>query len=137
MIVEQAMNHPVHTTTPQASLVEAARLMRGHDVGFLPVVSGPHVVGVLTDRDLTLRGVAEGRDPHNTRVEEIMTANVFHCFADEALSAATKEMEAKGIRRLVVLNRKMHLVGVLTLEDFANFPEETGNVGKTLSHLSG
>jgi CBS domain-containing protein len=109
--------------------------MRSLDVGVLPVCDGDRLVGMLTDRDLTIRAVAEGRDPKITTVEEVMTPEVAYCFEDQDIEEAERVMEKHQIRRLPVLNREKRLVGIVSLGDFATKDDET-RAGETLERVS-
>ena len=136
VLVRDVMSHQTALARPSDSLRIAAMLMRIRDLGFLPVVSEDRVVGVVTDRDLTVRATADGLDPSSTPVEQVMTPDAIYCFDDEAVGAAAAVMEAEGVRRLVVFDRKMKLLGVLTLDDLAAVPGAALPVGQTLTHLS-
>jgi CBS domain-containing protein len=105
--------------SPDAMICEAARKMKAHDIGMLPVCDGERLVGAITDRDLTIRAVAEGSDPLNTKVRDVMTPHICYCFDDQDLEEAANQMEEKQIRRLAVLNRDKRLVGIVSLGDFA------------------
>jgi CBS domain-containing protein len=104
---------------------EAAAKMRELDVGALPVCDGDEIQGVVTDRDMAIRLVAEGRDPARTRVSDIMTPGVSYCFDDQSVEEAVMLMEAQQIRRLPILNRDKQLVGMLSLGDLALRTEGT------------
>ena len=104
---------------------EAAAKMRELDVGALPVCDGDRIQGVITDRDMAIRLVAEGRDPARTKVSDIMTPGVSYCFDDQAVEEAVLLMEAQQIRRLPILNREKQLVGMLSLGDLALRTEGT------------
>ena len=104
---------------------EAAAKMRELDVGALPVCDGDEIQGVVTDRDMAIRLVAEGRDPARTKVSDIMTPGVSYCFDDQSVEEAVMLMEAQQIRRLPILNRDKQLVGMLSLGDLALRTEGT------------
>ena len=104
---------------------EAAAKMRELDVGALPVCDGDRVQGVVTDRDMAIRLVAEGCDPARTKVSDIMTAGVSYCFDDQSVEEAVILMEAEQIRRLPVFNHEKQLVGMLSLGDLALRTEGT------------
>jgi CBS domain-containing protein len=94
--------------------------MRELNVGSLPVVEENHkLVGVVTDRDITVRATAEASDPNATAVRDIMTPQVTFCFDDQNVVDAAHLMEEKQIRRLIVLDRLQHLVGIVSLGDLA------------------
>lgn len=101
------------------TLVEAAGLMREVDVGALPVCDEDRLAGMVTDRDIVLRGVANGRDPNTTPVRDVMSQGVMYVFADQSVEEAVRMMEDKQIRRLPVLNRSKRLVGMMSLGDVA------------------
>jgi len=104
---------------PDDSLAEAADKMKNLDVGFLPVCKNQRVMGVLTDRDVVIRAVAENLDPKNTRVSEVMSGDIFYCFADQDIEEVAEIMATGRVRRLPVLNRDKHLVGIISLGDLA------------------
>jgi CBS domain-containing protein len=104
---------------PETMLREAAQKMRELDSGVMPVGENDRLVGMLTDRDITLRATADGKDPNTTSVREVMTSEVIYCFEDEDIGAAARKMEEHQIRRLIVLNRDKRLVGVASLGDLA------------------
>lgn len=105
---------------PNESLQEAARRLRDLDVGLLPVGDGIKLKGMLTDRDITVRVVAEGTDPKTLRVSDIMTPEVIYAYEDQDAEEAAKIMEDKQIRRLIILNREKDMVGIVALADIAN-----------------
>ena len=104
---------------------EAAAKMRELDVGALPVCDGDRIQGVVTDRDMAIRLVAEGYDPARTKVSDIMTAGVSYCFDDQSVEEAVILMEAEQIRRLPIFNHEKQLVGMLSLGDIALRTEGT------------
>lgn len=128
MRIGEIMNVDVATLDPGDSLVEAARKMRDARVGFAPVVSGGLVLGVLTDRDIVVRGVAEGRHMRVATVLDILTPGAVHCSADDDVRDAAKLMVENHVRRLLVLNRDHKLAGVLSLTDIAEHAGETAKV---------
>jgi CBS domain-containing protein len=135
MQLNDIMTQYVEVISPELSIQEAAKQMRSLDVGVLPVCDGDRLVGMLTDRDLTIRAVAEGRDPKITAVEEVMSPEVAYCFEDQDIEDAERVMEKHQIRRLPVLNREKRLVGIVSLGDFATKDDET-RAGETLERVS-
>src|SRR4051794_4981629 len=119
MQVREVMTHHVEVVRPDTTLQEAAQKMKALDVGPLPVCDGERLVGMLTDRDITVRAVAEGRDPKSTPVREAMTPEVHYCFEDEDVAEAARVMKDREVRRLLVVNRDKRLVGMLSLGDLA------------------
>jgi predicted transcriptional regulator len=110
--------HP-RCVSPDNNLVEAAGLMREMDVGALPICDNDRLAGMVTDRDIVLRGTADGRDPNSATVRDVMSPGIFYVFADQDVEEAARIMEEKQIRRLPVLNREKRLVGIVSLGDVA------------------
>jgi len=136
MQVREIMTRSVECLSPDQSLQEAARKMRDLDVGPLPVCDNDRIAGMLTDRDITVRAVAEGRDPARTTVRDVLTPDVIYCFDDQDTQEAAKLMEEKQIRRLLVLNRDKRLVGIVSLGDLATRTGDRDRTGKTLERVS-
>ena len=107
------------TVSPDDTLTRAAELMDELDVGVLPVCEGERLTGVVTDRDITVRATAAGQAPNETRVAEVMTADLRWCFEDEGVDDVERLMREAQIRRIPVLNRDRKLVGMLSLGDLA------------------
>ena len=119
MKIEEIMTPFVRCVQSDVTLVEAAVVMRDMDVGALPICDGGRLVGMLTDRDIALRAVAECRDPRWTMVKEVMSSGVTYIYSDQEVEDAAELMERKQIRRLPVLNREKRLVGIVSLGDVA------------------
>jgi CBS domain-containing protein len=135
MKLKEIMTKEVETIAPDMPIQEAADRMRSLDVGVLPVSQGHRLIGMLTDRDLTVRAVAEGKDPKTTTVREAMTAELAYCFEDQEAEEARRIMEEKQIRRLPVVNRDKLLVGIVSLGDLALKTDEK-RAGETLEKVS-
>src|SRR5687767_11861305 len=118
------MTRNVDVVHPQATLQEAAERMKSLNVGSLPVCDGDRVLGMITDRDVTIRATAAGQAPDSTKVRDVMTPDVVYAFDDQDVKEAAKLMAEHQIRRLIVLNRDMRLTGIVSLGDVA---VETGN----------
>ena len=119
MQVRDVMTRGVEVVRPDATLQEAAAKMDELDVGPLPVCDGGRLVGFVTDRDITVRATAAGRDPRATRVREVMTTDLLYCFEDQDGAEAAALMAERQVRRLPVLDRDEHLVGIVSLGDLA------------------
>lgn len=117
--LSQVMTRGVETTSSAATLEEAAKKMRVHNIGFLPVVDDHKVVGVITDRDIVIRAVCGMFRPEMVRVREVMTPELIACYEDEGITKASFLMEKNLIHRLVVLDRRERLAGVVSLSDIA------------------
>ena len=119
MHVNELMSKKVELVSPGTSLRDAARKMRDLDIGCLPVGENDRLVGIITDRDITCRWVADGETPGKSTVGEAMSKTVSYCFDDQDVGEAIHLMEEKHIRRLPVLSRKKRLVGMLSLGDIS------------------
>lgn len=124
MQVQQCMSTDVKLIDPDMTLREAAGLMREQDTGFLPVGENDRLVGTLTDRDIAIRAVCEGKDPNTAKVREAMSEHIVYCFDDQDTKDAAEMMAQKQIRRLAVLNHDKRLVGVVSLGDLAGKAHE-------------
>lgn len=118
MKVTEVMTRDVHIASPDDSLQEVAKRMVADDIGSLPVGENDRLVGMITDRDIVARAVAQGRDGQ-CRVRDAMTADVKYCFEDEDVDGVARNMGENQVRRLPVLDRNKRLVGVVSLADVA------------------
>ncbi|MBN2316272.1 MAG: CBS domain-containing protein [Sedimentisphaerales bacterium] len=119
MKVSDVMNSSVHSISSSAMLSEAAQRMKKYDVDFLPVLEQNSIVSVLTDRDVVIWAVAEGKDPNMTPVKDIISPGIFSCSVNSDIRVAAQLMKNKQIRRLLVLSEDHTVVGVLSLDDLA------------------
>ncbi|AKU92891.1 CBS domain-containing protein [Vulgatibacter incomptus] len=119
MNVEEVMTRNVQVIEPDATLQEAARMMKNMDIGGLPVCDGEKLVGFITDRDICVGAIAEGEDPATCKVSDFMSPNIYTCFADEDVTVAGRHMQERQIRRMMILDRSKKLVGILSLGDLA------------------
>lgn len=136
MNVSEVMNKNVRTISPDTPLVEAAQKMRDGDFGVMPVCEGDKLVGMLTDRDITIRAAAESKDLKQTPVREAMTPDVLTCFEDDDIDKVTQLMSDRQIRRVPVLDRNKKIVGILSLGDMATANMASENAGVALSEIS-
>ncbi|HZA55677.1 MAG TPA: CBS domain-containing protein [Candidatus Udaeobacter sp.] len=136
MQVREIMTRDVEIVDSNAVLKEAAGKMKKLDVGVMPVCDGEKLTGILTDRDITIRATAEGRNPSRTKVSQIMSTDVAYCFEDQEVEEAVSLMEAKQIRRLPILSRDKRLVGVVSLGDIAVHTGDRNLAGETLQEVS-
>ena len=118
MQVQDLMTREVAMINSDQTIQKAARLMAELDVGILPVGEGDRLVGMLTDRDIAVRGLAKGKSP-NTKVRDVMTPKVKYCFVDQDIDEIAVNMADIQVRRLPVLSRDKRLVGILSLCDIA------------------
>jgi CBS domain-containing protein len=136
--VNIVMTCAVETISPGATLEDAAQKMRLHNVGFLPVVDDTKlkVIGVITDRDIVLRAVADRLRPEMTRVSDVMTSKPICCYQDQTLGEASWLMEKNFVHRLMVLNRNDELVGIVSLSDLAAKARKEKLSGHVLGKVS-
>jgi CBS domain-containing protein len=130
------MTPDVVRVTPEVTLMEAAQTMRNLDIGPLPVCEGDHLLGMVTDRDITVRATAEGRDPRLTAVGDIMTTEVVCCHEADDIRAAAKLMQEAQLRRLLVINDDGRLVGIVSLGDLVLQSGDEKLAGHTLEKVS-
>jgi CBS domain-containing protein len=119
MKVHEIMTIRPRSIAPENTLIEAAGLMRELDVGALPVWDNNELAGMLTDRDLVVRGIADGRDPSQATVADVMSGGVEFVFGDQEVEEAVQIMEQHQIRRVPVLDRGKRLIGIVSLGDIA------------------
>jgi len=138
MQVSEVMTTNVECISPNAALLEAARKMKKLDIGPLPVCGeNDRLLGMITDRDIVIRAVADGRDLSETKVQDIMTPGIEYCLEDQSVEHAAHLMRDKQIRRLVVLNHDHRLVGIVSLGDLAvEMLNEEELVGSALEGIS-
>jgi CBS domain-containing protein len=136
MQVHDLMTQAIECIAPDATLQQAAAKMRDLDVGSLPVCQGDRLIGILTDRDIAVRAVANGQNPNTTRVRDAMTPEIIWCFDDQDLNEATQLMKENQIRRLPVLNRNKRLAGIMSLGDLATEAHDEELAAATLEAIS-
>ena len=134
MKVKDAMTSEVRMVSPAQTIRDAAKLMAELDVGALPVAEHDRLVGMITDRDIAVRAVAEGL-PVETPISKIMSHEVLYCFDDQRLEEVTRNMGEVQVRRLPVVNRDKRLVGIVSFADLARSEQPT-TVGRAVSHVS-
>jgi len=136
MQVRECMSKDIKIIDPGMSLREAARLMSEQDTGFLPVGENDRLVGSLTDRDITVRAVSQGKDPNSCTVRDAMSEHIIYCFDDQDTQEAASLMGQKQIRRLAVLNHDKRLVGVVSLGDIAHRAHDESSAERALEGVS-
>jgi CBS domain-containing protein len=137
MQVKQLMTHEVECARANDTVQEAAQKMRDLNIGPLPVCGDDdRLVGMITDRDVTVRAVSEGLDPWTCRVRDVMTPSIVYCHEDQELNEAAQLMKENQIRRLVVLDQNKHLTGIVSLGDLAVEGGDEELAGNTLEAVS-
>ncbi|HEY4137732.1 MAG TPA: CBS domain-containing protein [Casimicrobiaceae bacterium] len=134
MKVSKCMTRDVQFVNPTQSIRDAARMMAEIDAGALPVGQDDRLVGMITDRDIAVRAVAEGKSP-DTPISEIMSREVLYCFDDQELKDIARNMGEMKVRRLPVLNRDKRLVGIVSLGDLA-LKEEPSLTASAVTNIS-
>ncbi|HEY5809982.1 MAG TPA: CBS domain-containing protein [Povalibacter sp.] len=135
MKVREAMTRDVRLVRPDQTIREAADLMAELDIGCLPVEDNDRLVGMITDRDITVRAVAEGRGAQ-TLVRDVMSTDVKYCYDDQSIDEVTDNMAAIRVRRLPVVSRSKRLVGILSLGDLAIDEHAQDEAGEALCGIS-
>lgn len=133
MRVSEAMTRDVRVATPGQPIRDVARMMAEIDAGAMPVGENDRLIGMITDRDIAVRAVAQGKGP-DTPVREVMSTEVLYCYEDDELDRVAKNMGDVQVRRLPVVNRDKRLVGIVSLGDLAKNEKEAG--GKAVSGVS-
>jgi CBS domain-containing protein len=136
MKLKEFVNSQVETVEAGDTLQRAAEKMDDLDVGSLPVCDNGQLVGVITDRDITIRAIAKGSDPANTMVREIMTSEVLSCFENDDVEEAARIMQENQVRRIMVLNEANELVGITSLGELATVTGNSLLAGETLESVS-
>ena len=136
MLLKEIMTPEVEVVAPETTIWEAADVMRRLNVGSLPVSDGTKVVGIITDRDITVRATAEGYDPHAARVGQCMSTELYFCMEDDETAAAEALMQEKQIRRVPIVDGDERLVGMIAQADVAISPMEPERVASVVKEIS-
>ncbi|HVR92618.1 MAG TPA: CBS domain-containing protein [Casimicrobiaceae bacterium] len=134
MKVSQIMTRDVRLLSPDQTIREAASLMADVDVGSLPVGDNDRLVGIITDRDIVIRAVAQGKSA-DTKVAEVMSKEILYCFDTDEIDDVARNMGKAQVRRLPVVNSDKRLVGIVSLGDLARNDDPT-TIGRTVSRVS-
>jgi CBS domain-containing protein len=137
MKVSEAMTRDVRVAGPDHTIREATQMMAELDAGALPVGEQDRLIGMITDRDIAIRAVAQGKSP-DTRIRDVMTDDVKYCFDDEEVEDVARNMADIQVRRLPVVNRAKQLVGIVAIADIAasEAPEVVGDAVSGISEPS-
>jgi len=133
--VRDAMTQHPSTLAPDATIVEAARAMRDEDAGIMPVVEGDRLEGVITDRDIVVRTVADGKNPEEIRVRDVMSERLVTIDPDQDIDEAMRLMAEHQVRRLPVCEEDGRIVGVLAQADVARKGDDS-RTGETVEQIS-
>lgn len=136
MKVKDIMTSRFETIEATQSLEDAAKKMSSLGVGILPVEEGNEIIGLVTDRDIVVRGLAEEKDPTLTSISEVMSSNLIWCYQDDDIEKAGKLMEERKVRRLLVCDQNDVPVGILSLGDLAAKTHQEKFSGEVLEYIS-
>jgi len=134
MKVSDIMTRDVRLLSPDQTIREAANLMTEIDAGAVPVGENDRLVGMITDRDIVIRAVAQGKSP-DTKVAEVMSKEMLYCSETDEIDAVARNMAKAQVRRLPVINADKRLVGIVSLGDLARNDDPT-TIGRTVSRVS-
>ena len=133
--IKDVMTRQVDVISPDASIAEAAQRMRAGDFGLLPVGENDRMIGAISDRDIVVRAVAEGK-AGDTRVREVMSEGILWAYDDDSVEDAVKIMSKRQVRRLPIINHDQRLVGIVALGDLAVNKAELQPAAKALAGIS-
>jgi CBS domain-containing protein len=136
MLLRDMMTAKIEDISADATVMQAAEKMKLLDIGAIPVRENDRLVGMITDRDIAVRAVAEGRDPKKVPVREAMSRDLCFCYEDESVESAAKLMEEKQIRRLPVFDRSERAIGMVSLGDLAVRNHDDRLSGEVLERVS-
>ncbi|CAN5330461.1 CBS domain-containing protein [soil metagenome] len=137
MKVKDIMSTKPHYISPQTTLQEAAIKMSEWGLGSLPIGENDKLIGMLTDRDITIRGVAKGKNPSTTPVKDVMTMKVLYCYENDDVNKVSDSMCGEKIRRLIVLNDNKRFTGFISLGDIAAKTHDHDLTGHILEIVAG
>lgn len=133
--LKDLMSRDVKVISPDMTIGEAARRMRDGDFGMMPVGENDRMIGTISDRDIAIRAVADGKDA-DTKVRDVMSEGIAWAYEDESVEQVAKIMSERQVRRLPVVNRDKRLVGIVALGDFAVEKSEILPAAQALSEIS-
>jgi CBS domain-containing protein len=136
MLVRDIMHSGVKVINHKLTVEQAAKMMAENDIGSIPVEKNDKLIGMITDRDITIRVIATGKNPKVTKVSECMTEGINYCFDDNELDVVARKMKENKQRRLPVINRQKRLVGIVSLAEITNIRLEPNMAKEILSTLT-
>ncbi len=134
-LLKNLMSRDVKVISPEMTIADAAKKMRDGDFGMMPVGEADRMIGSISDRDIAIRAVAEGKDA-GTKVRDVMTEGIAWAYEDDTVEQAAKIMSERQVRRLPILDRDKRLVGIVALGDFAVERSEMKPAAEALSEIS-
>ncbi|OLD57764.1 MAG: CBS domain-containing protein [Acidobacteria bacterium] len=136
MKVSEIMTRHVECINLDTSVKDAAEKMKSLDIGFLPICENDRLTGTITDRDITIRVVADGLNPRSVKARDVMTPNAFYCLEDQDIEEVGRRMQETEVKRMLILNRDHKLVGVVSLGDLSRASGVQQLAGETLKQIS-
>ena len=133
--IKELMSQNVQVISPDETIREAAQQMLKGNFGMMPVGENDRMIGTISDRDITIRAVADGKDS-DTKVREVMTQGIYWAYEDDSVAKVAKLMSEHQIRRLPIVNADKRLVGIVALGDFAVDSADIGVAGEALADIS-
>jgi CBS domain-containing protein len=124
------------TVSEKDTVVQVARIMRDEDTGVVPVVNGRQIIGLITDRDIVVRAIADGKNIDDVRVNEVMTKQVRTVKEDTPISEVFDLMSGAQVRRVPVVNDSNELIGIVSMKDISTETNQDGRVGQTVENIS-
>lgn len=134
--VHDVMTSNPRTVTGKDSVLDAARIMRDTDTGVVPVVNGKKIIGLVTDRDIVVRAIADGKDLNTCRIDEVMSSSVHSVRDDASVREVFDLMSSAQIRRVPVVNASHELVGIVSMKDIATETNQESKLGRTVEEIS-
>lgn len=136
--ISELMTRDVRIVSPDTTLQQAAQLLQELDIGSLPVCNGQRLLGMVTDRDITIRGTAAGLPPQSTPVKDVMTESIAYCLETDSVDDVMRKMGERQLRRMPVIDGERNLVGIVALGDLAtNRARNTDKVLRKISEPAG
>jgi CBS domain-containing protein len=136
--ISELMTRDVRIVSPDTTLQQAAQLLQELDIGSLPVCNGQRLLGMVTDRDITIRGTAAGLPPQSTPVKDVMTESIAYCLESDSVDDVMRKMGERQLRRMPVIDGERNLVGIVALGDLAtNRARNTDKVLRKISEPTG
>jgi len=137
MRIREIMTANVECVSPDTGITELANKMKVLDVGFLAICENDRLAGTVTDRDIVIRGIAGGCDLNTCKAHDIMTPEVFWCYEDDDVKDVARKMRDKEVRRMLILNQRKRLVGVVSIGDISKVEEkESGKILRDITQAA-
>lgn len=135
MKVSEVLTRNIKYVSRGTSLEEAAKLMKDHDCGSIPVADGDKLVGMVTDRDIVIRCLADGKNPLTVSAEECMSSGVLYCYDDQDVEEVLANMGQQAVRRLPVVDRNKNLVGIVSFGDLSAACKDKARCGEAMEQI--